>query len=129
MPFASVDSPFTLSVVETFMQFMPNCKAPGPDHIHAEMLKPIWSHISSLLACLFTICWQWSYTPSLWRHAQVFSMFKKGDPLDAANYHPISLTSVVSPELHRYSPPLDVAQGGFRPRHGALDQALTAKTS
>ncbi|OAD75519.1 hypothetical protein PHYBLDRAFT_166756 [Phycomyces blakesleeanus NRRL 1555(-)] len=58
MPFASVDSPFTSSVVEAFMQFMPNRKAPGPDHIRAEMLKPIWSHISPLLACLFTICWQ-----------------------------------------------------------------------
>ncbi|OAD75683.1 hypothetical protein PHYBLDRAFT_166910 [Phycomyces blakesleeanus NRRL 1555(-)] len=58
MPFASVDSPFTSSVLEAFMQFMSNHKTPGPDHIRAEMLKPIRSHISPLLACLFTICWQ-----------------------------------------------------------------------
>ncbi|OAD72681.1 hypothetical protein PHYBLDRAFT_145997 [Phycomyces blakesleeanus NRRL 1555(-)] len=56
VPFASDDSPFNSSIVEEFMQFMPNRKAPGPDHIRAEMLKPIWSHISSLLASLFTIC-------------------------------------------------------------------------
>ncbi|OAD72682.1 hypothetical protein PHYBLDRAFT_168947 [Phycomyces blakesleeanus NRRL 1555(-)] len=40
VPFASDDSPFTSPIVEEFMQFMPNRKAPGPDHIRAEMLKP-----------------------------------------------------------------------------------------
>ncbi|KAG1533836.1 hypothetical protein G6F49_013469 [Rhizopus delemar] len=49
-----------------------------------------------------------------------------------SNYRPISLTSVfrkllelsLSPWLSSVSPPLDLAQGGFRPRRSALDQAL-----
>ncbi|OAD78125.1 hypothetical protein PHYBLDRAFT_164998 [Phycomyces blakesleeanus NRRL 1555(-)] len=41
LPFASANSPFVSSVIEGCMQFMPNCKAPGPDHIRAEMLKAI----------------------------------------------------------------------------------------
>ncbi|KAI9011848.1 hypothetical protein CLU79DRAFT_806011 [Phycomyces nitens] len=40
LPFAAVDSPFDSSVVEEYMRFMPSRKAPGPDHIRAEMLKP-----------------------------------------------------------------------------------------
>ncbi|OAD65301.1 hypothetical protein PHYBLDRAFT_176220 [Phycomyces blakesleeanus NRRL 1555(-)] len=39
LPFASANSPFVSSVVEGCMQFMPNCKAPGLDHIRAEMFK------------------------------------------------------------------------------------------
>ncbi|OAD71767.1 hypothetical protein PHYBLDRAFT_72807, partial [Phycomyces blakesleeanus NRRL 1555(-)] len=86
LPFASANSPFVSSVVEGCMQFMPNCKAPGPDHIRAEMLKVIQPQIAPLLSLLFTICWQWSYVPVIWRQAQVFPIYKKGDPSIAANY-------------------------------------------
>ncbi|KAG0733200.1 hypothetical protein G6F23_013578 [Rhizopus arrhizus] len=96
------------------------------------MLKPISTDLSFLLSWFFTLCWQWSYVPSLWRHAQVYPIFKKGDSSLPSNYRPISLTSVfrkllelsLSPWLSSVSPPLDLAQGGFRPRRSALDQAL-----
>ncbi|KAG1484771.1 hypothetical protein G6F53_013469 [Rhizopus delemar] len=96
------------------------------------MLKPISTNLSFLLSWFFSLCWQWSYVPSLWRHAQVYPIFKKGDSSLPSNYRPISLTSVfrkllelsLSPWLSSVSPPLDLAQGGFRPRRSALDQAL-----
>ncbi|OAD68346.1 hypothetical protein PHYBLDRAFT_150526 [Phycomyces blakesleeanus NRRL 1555(-)] len=56
VPFASDDSPFNSPIVKEFMQFMPNCMAPGPDHIRAEMLKPIKSLILPVLALFFTVC-------------------------------------------------------------------------
>ncbi|OAD80284.1 hypothetical protein PHYBLDRAFT_160931 [Phycomyces blakesleeanus NRRL 1555(-)] len=56
LPFASANSSFVSSVVEECMQFMPNRKAPGPDHIRAEMLKVIRPQIAPLLSLLFTIC-------------------------------------------------------------------------
>ncbi|KAG1604531.1 hypothetical protein G6F46_013767 [Rhizopus delemar] len=96
------------------------------------MLKPISTDLSHLLSWFFSLCCQWSYVPSLWRHAQVYPIFKKGDPSLPSNYRPISLTSVfrkllelsLAPWLASVSPRLDLAQGGFRPRRSALDQAL-----
>ncbi|KAG1445310.1 hypothetical protein G6F56_009960 [Rhizopus delemar] len=96
------------------------------------MLKPISTELSHLLSWFFTLCSQWSYVPSQWRHAQVFPIFKKGDSSLPSNYRPISLTSVfrkllefsLAPWLTSVSPRLDLAQGGFRPRRSALDQAL-----
>ncbi|KAG1437978.1 hypothetical protein G6F56_012842 [Rhizopus delemar] len=96
------------------------------------MLKPISTELSHLLSWFFSLCSQWSYVPSLWRHAQVFPIFKKGDSSLPSNYRPISLTSVfrkllefsLAPWLTSVSPRLDLAQGGFRPRRSALDQAL-----
>lgn len=123
---------FAPTVIEFLIQQLPSRKAPGSDHIKAEMLKPIRTLLAPILSHLFTICWQWSFVPSSWRHAQVFPIFKKGDPTSPSNYRPISLTSVfrkllecaLQPALQRFSPRLDLAQGGFRPRRSALDQAL-----
>ncbi|KAG0780410.1 hypothetical protein G6F21_012145 [Rhizopus arrhizus] len=126
---SSIFSPATLALL---IGQLPTRKAPGADHIKAEMLKPISTDLSFILSWFFTLCWQWSYVPSLWRHAQVYPIFKKGDSSLPSNYRPISLTSVfrkllelsLSPWLSSVSPPLDLAQGGFRPRRSALDQAL-----
>ncbi|KAK4508996.1 uncharacterized protein ATC70_007344 [Mucor velutinosus] len=123
---------FDVDTLVSHIQRLPTHKAPGPDHIKAEMLKSLVSEIAPVLSLLFTLCYQWSYTPALWRHAQVFPIFKKGDASDPANYRPISLTSVVRklfefslmPELDAHSPALDIAQGGFRPQRSPLDQAL-----
>ncbi|CAO3703465.1 unnamed protein product [Rhizopus stolonifer] len=126
------NSPFAPLTIQTYIGQLPTRKAPGTDHIKAEMLKPISTEISHLLSWFFSLCCQWSYVPSPWRHAQVFPIFKKGDPSLPSNYRPISLTSVfrkllelsLAPWLTSVSPRLDLAQGGFRPRRSALDQAL-----
>ncbi|KAG1130130.1 hypothetical protein G6F38_013476 [Rhizopus arrhizus] len=96
------------------------------------MLLPIKSLLAPILSLLFNVCCQWSYTPVLWRQAQVVPIHKKGDPTSPGNYRPISLTSIVRklfemclfPFVELVSPPLDVAQGGFRHQRSALDQAL-----
>jgi hypothetical protein len=95
------------------------------------MLKPIKEPFSRLLSSLFHICWQWSYTPTSRRHAQVCPIHKKGDLSIAANYRPISLTSILrtmemclAMSLSQYSHPIDLAQDGFRPRRSAFDQAV-----
>lgn len=118
--------------IKTMITTLPRRKAPGADHLRAEMIIPLRDTLAPLLSLLFEICCQWSYTPSLWRVAQVVPIYKKGDPTCTANYRPISLTSIIrklfeiclSPVVSHFSPPLDIAQGGFRPRRSALDQAL-----
>jgi hypothetical protein len=134
LPF-SVPEYMSLFDVDTLMSHikrLPTHKAPGPDHIKAEMLKCLVAEVAPVLSLLFTLCYQWSYTPDLWRQAQVFPIFKKGDASDPGNFRPISLTSVMRklfefslmPDLDAHSPALDIAQGGFRPQRSPLDQAL-----
>ncbi|CEP12100.1 hypothetical protein [Parasitella parasitica] len=123
---------FDAETLISSIQQLPNRKAPGPDHLKAEMLKALAHEIAPVLSLLFTLCYQWSYTPALWRQAQVFPIYKKGDASDPGNFRPISLTSVMRklfefalmPALDEHSPALDVAQGGFRPQRSPLDQAL-----
>ena len=107
-------------------------KAPGSDHLRAEMFVPIQDFLVPVLYLFFKLCWRWSCTPKSWRTAQVVPIFKKGDPSSAANFRPISLTShlrkllerCVEDELKSSSPTLDIVQGGFRTLRGATDQAL-----
>lgn len=127
-----LSSLFDQDSISIYLNQLPRRKAPGPDHIKAEMLRPLSDILVPVLENLFLLCWQWSYTPLVWRQATVFPIFKKGDASDPANYRPISLTSVMrklfemvlSQEVKDSSPPLDIAQGGFRENRGPLDQAL-----
>jgi hypothetical protein len=124
--------PWQVIDIVDIIKALANRKAPGTDHIRAEMLKPIKRRVSKILYILFSLCWHWSITPSFWRTAQVVPIFKKGDSSDPANYRPISLTSIfrkilercIAPTLHATMPYLDISQGGFRPSRGTLDQAL-----
>ncbi|KAL9537234.1 hypothetical protein MBANPS3_011965, partial [Mucor bainieri] len=61
---------FAVDALASHIQRLPTHKAPGPDHIKAEMLKSLVSEIAPVLSLLFTLCYQWSYTPTLWRQAQ-----------------------------------------------------------
>ncbi|KAG1303212.1 hypothetical protein G6F64_010268 [Rhizopus arrhizus] len=67
------------------------------------------------------------------RHSRrLFTKHKKGAASDPANFRPISLTSTfrkilekcIASDLELESPPLDIAQGGFRRSRSTLDQAL-----
>ena len=125
-------SPFPAEHIESCIKRMAPRKAPGDDHITGAMLKPIASRLSNILSKFFTICWHWTYVPISWRTAQVVPIYKKGNPTDAANYRPISLTSVLRkllercllPKMLEAMPALDIAQGGFRHKRGSLDQAF-----
>jgi hypothetical protein len=89
----SFTSPFSLLTLQSALSRLPSRKAPGVDHLRAEMFKSASSVLLPVLSSLFSLCWMWSYTPSPWRQAQVVPIFKKGDPSNPSNYRPISLTS------------------------------------
>jgi hypothetical protein len=125
--------PFTCDLIEDMLLHkLARRKAPGIDHLRREMLTPIRERLVPVLTSLFMLCWRWSIVPVSWCTAQVIPIYKKGDPLDAGNYRPISLTSALrklfelclQDHLTLTAPPLDIAQGGFRANRGATDQAL-----
>ncbi|KAG0762211.1 hypothetical protein G6F22_018700 [Rhizopus arrhizus] len=93
-------SSFSADSVADTMRRLPLRKAPGSDHLRTEMLLPIRKQVAAILARLFDICCQWSYTPSLWRHAQVVPIYKKGDPHQPSNFRPISLTRCLASTGH-----------------------------
>ncbi|GAN11383.1 RNA-directed DNA polymerase from mobile element jockey-like [Mucor ambiguus] len=111
---------------------LPSRKAPGSDHITAEMLRPIAFPLSKVLAPFLNLCYRHSWIPLPWRTAQVVPIYKKDNPNNPANYRPISLTStfrkllerILLPDLLSNMHALDIAQGGFRRQRGVIDQAF-----
>ncbi|KAI7897993.1 uncharacterized protein BX663DRAFT_490376 [Cokeromyces recurvatus] len=85
-PFVSGSSPlvpdsdlgiFSVPTLLRLIKQLPNRKAPGRDHLKAEMLKAVAKDLAPVLSSLFQICYQWCYTPAVWRQAQVFPIHKK----------------------------------------------------
>ncbi|SAM04534.1 hypothetical protein [Absidia glauca] len=76
------DTIFSVESLEATISSLPTRKGPGPDHLKAEMLKAVSSIIAPVLSLLFQLCYQWSYTPALWRQAQLYPIFKKGDVMN-----------------------------------------------
>lgn len=136
IPFLADDddqsNPFSVETVKAAIQAAPSQKAPGVDHLRAEMLYPISDALAPILAMMYTLCWRWGQTPLNWRVAQVIPIHKKDSPSDPANFRPISLTSVLRKIMENClkhllistGPHPDIAQGGFRASRGTLDQAL-----
>ncbi|KAG1301753.1 hypothetical protein G6F64_011523 [Rhizopus arrhizus] len=122
----------TQTVHTALLKRLSRRKAPGCDHLRTEMLLPIADDLVPVLTLLFRLCWIWSAVPAAWCTAQVVPIYKKGDPLQPANYRPISLTSVLrklfelclQTTLENTAPSLNPVQGGFRHSRSALDQAL-----
>ena len=69
-------------------------KATGPDDIPAFMLKNTAEHLSPYLTRLYQLSMDQGSVPEDWRTANIVPVFKKGEKHTAANYRPVSLTSI-----------------------------------
>ena len=70
-------------------------KAPGPDSIHAYILKACACSLCTSFAMIFQQSLTSGNLPNDWKKANVISVFKKGSKFKAINYRPISLTYTV----------------------------------
>jgi hypothetical protein len=70
-------------------------KSPGADLITAKVLSNCAAELSVPLSVLMKQSFRSGVLPPDWRSAIVRPIFKKGDKFDAANYRPVSLTSLV----------------------------------
>jgi len=90
MPPIAVSVP---GVLKLLLGIQPH-KAAGPDEIHARLLKELAPQLAPVLADFFQRSLNSGQVPDDWREANIAPVFKKGDKARAANYRPISLTSI-----------------------------------
>ena len=69
-------------------------KAAGPDQIPTRVLKECATEIEPYLTIIFQQSLDTGCVPQDWKHAKITAIYKKGKRDLAANYRPVSLTSV-----------------------------------
>ena len=110
-------------------------KSPGPDNIYARLIKETKNIIISPLSLIFNESIKSGVIPEDWKLANVTPIFKKGDKRNAANYRPISLTSLIGKILETVvrdkiedhlekNKLIRNSQHGFRKNHSCLTNLL-----
>jgi hypothetical protein len=85
----------TSDEVTSTLKKLKSSKSPGPDEIHPAMLKLLSESLAPSVTSLFNKSLLTSQIPDDWRIATVTPLPKKGSKQEAANYRPVSLTSVL----------------------------------
>jgi hypothetical protein len=111
-------------------------KASGPDEIPARVLKECSTELAPFLTIIFSKTLATGCLPDDWKQANVSAIFKKGDRNTAANYRPVSLTSIccklqehiltssIMKHLAQHNILTD-SQHGFRARRSCETQLVT----
>ena len=111
-------------------------KANGPDQVPTRVLREAAEEISPYLSIIFQQSLQSSQLPTDWLTANISPIYKKGSRSVAANYRPVSLTSVsckllehiifhhIMAHLQQHSI-LSKNQHGFRTGHSCETQLVT----
>ena len=87
--------------VEKLLKDLQPHKAPGLDKFHPAVLKNAAVSISHPLTKIFQLSVDKSELPSKWLQALIVPLFKKGSRSLAANYRPVSLTSILCKTLEK----------------------------
>ena len=110
-----------------------NDTAPGPDRVHARMVKNLGKNGMKALSTLFNKSLEWGYLPKEWKRAKMILIKKKNSSLnDPETYRPISITSVVCRMMEKLilkriinnsnlNQTLNNFQFGFRKKRSTLD--------
>ena len=71
-------------------------KAAGPNLINGRLLKECCDACAPILQLIFQRSLESGTIPNDWCNVNVIPLFKKGECYKAANYRPVSLTSICS---------------------------------
>ena len=86
-------SPTTVNEVESGIKELQDKKATGPNSIPSKILKNNKDVLSMPLCDLINLVFVSGTFPQQLKTAKIIPFYKKGDPLDWTNYHPISILS------------------------------------
>ena len=78
-----------------------NSKSTGTNYIDTFIIKLVAQDILAPLTHIINLSISKATFPSLWKHAKVVPLLKKGDPLIAKNYRPVALLPIFSKILER----------------------------
>jgi len=92
---------FTETVVRLYIHKLNTHKTVGVDDVHPKVLKMCSQSLCKPLSLIFNKSYETGVVPELWRKANIVPLFKKGNKLEASNYRPISLTSIVCKLMER----------------------------
>ena len=115
---------WTVKEIKQACKRVKNNTTTGPDNISPLFIKNGGKKLHICLHRLINAIWNIGHVPSIWKLANVLSLYKKGAKEDPNNYRPISLTSVLARMVERLVKPKLVAtiehklhpcQFGFRP--------------
>ena len=129
------DIDFTEETVKDILDQLKESLAPGPDGIHAKVLKECSENLAQPLYLIFRKSLDEGVVPDDWKQANVTPIYKKGKKIDPSNYRPISLTSVPCKVMERIvknsiidhleqNSLLSKHQHGFRSNRSCLTQLL-----
>ena len=85
---------FSINGIQRLLQNLKPGKAAGLDSISTWILKLCSTQIAPILQIIFTQSPNHGILPKDWLTANIIPIYKKGNKHEAANYRPISLTSV-----------------------------------
>ena len=78
-----------------------NSKSTGTDNIDTRIIKMVATDILPALTHIINLSIAQSVFPTMWKHAKVVPLLKKGDPLTPKNYRPVALLPIFSKILER----------------------------
>ena len=93
--YVSVERIITQTPLKHSLANLKTNKAPGPDGITAELLQEGGDTLHEWLFVLITSIFETRIIPTQLETSEIITLFKKNDPLNCANYRPISLLNHV----------------------------------
>ena len=76
-------------------------KSAGPDGLHPTVIKNVAQHISPMLAHIFNNSLETGIVPERLKIAKITPIYKAEDPMEFANYRPISILPILSKILEK----------------------------
>ena len=128
-------APVSADIVFEALNSLVISKATGPDGLSARILKMAAAAIAGSLTRLFNVSLTTGDFPMDWKKANVYPVFKSGDPCLRTNYRPISVLSIIAKVfetvVHQQVTSYFIsnnlfakAQSGFRSGHSTQDVLL-----
>lgn len=92
-------SPITAVDVSRVLRKKNSKTGSGPDGVGYGLLKN-YPAVHRFLARMFNLLLSTGTSPASWRTGKTILIYKKGDPTEASNYRPITLTSCIGKIFH-----------------------------